>query len=294
MILNNNINMGKDIYIYWHVYLTPEGFEIAKNQLDLLISYGLCHSCKKITIGVVGKPNDFVALQSFIQSKLQPNYIKKVCFLHSEQNNVGESITIKQLYENALNLQDDDYILYFHTKGSSVNSVNYPLVHLHKFFWRKAMEFFVIKNWKKCISVMEIDPTISLCGSFFRHRGCSCYNKQEIALYVSRKPVYNIKHEIKRVRRCTRFTGNMWRARVKYVKTIHRKSYEYLLPFPLGIKRPHLRTFHEQFILQGSTPYYIFSFCDTLHITKPCRCRPNNNISAYIKNMFNDLFFDLL
>ena len=199
--------MNKNIYIYWLVYI-PEKFigiaeRIVNEQLSLLKSSLLYDNCKQLTIGVISGNDDFSKIKATILGGIKP---EKIHFIHTKRNE-GEGLILRKIYEYCIKSNGDDYILYFHTKGIGVSVSNEPLKYVHKFLWRRAAELFLIKDWKKCIKVMDEDPSISICAPFVAHsplarRGgsklCDCMNSKQKEDFLNHRNVYNIKHNFNR------------------------------------------------------------------------------------------------
>ena len=296
--------MNKYIYIYWLVYI-PEKFigiaeRIVNEQLSLLKSSLLYDNCKQLTIGVISGEEYFLKIKTTILDGIGSN-TEKIHFIHTKQN-LGEGLILRKIYEDCIKSESDDYILYFHTKGMGVSVLNQPLKYVHKFLWRRAAETFLIGNWKKCLNVMDEDPSISICAPFVAHsplarRGgsklCDCMTREQKEDFLNHRNIYNIKHNFNRFLfslRRMRISGNFWWTKTSYIKTIPEDiGYKFTEPANNGA-----RDYHEMFITKGRIPYFVFSPCDNILLSRPIRNSVHSTSKHIfaIQEIFNNLFFD--
>jgi hypothetical protein len=297
----------KPIHIYWHVYPSNTGRDIMEDQADLLVSSGLYEACQSLTIGIIAGKKIFTRAKKTLLKILSDNKSNdKIVFLRSGKN-VGEYLTLRKIYEDCVDPaiwnpdakpdqtsqakahDSDDYILYFHTKSASIDVNKDPIWFWHKFMWRKAMEFFTIQNWQQCISVMNKDKSIGLCGAFVRSKNLNDYTESEKKCYEKRQSVYGKIHKITHIRRSTRISGSFWWSRCDHIQNIPLKYYKNLLP--LNELGEQSRLSHEQFVMKSSLPYYAYSCCDNRHFNN-LRTAYGRKL-LYIQKVFNDIWFNM-
>jgi len=283
--------MSKLIHIYWHIYLFGNWTEVVEEQSDLLSSSLLFQNCSKLTIGIIGDEQLTEQAKKIIVGKLGDGYLGKIIFLYSKEN-VGEYLTLQKLYKDCMGCQCENYILYFHTKGVTRYKENKPDLNLFYFYWRNIMQFFLIEKWGDCVNIMNSDPTIDVCGVFFRDKNFTSFSKEEISIYENFIPILNKKHTISHYRKGTldlRFCGNFWWTKTSHVQRISDHFTSSRLK-PLTSIRFSKRVWHEQFILSKKAPYFVFSFCDIDYF-----CNPGKYVNKPegIKKQLTE-FFDLI
>lgn len=124
--------------------------EVVNDQFFSLQQSGLLSICEKVYITFLG------------------NNIKDIEWI------LGDKIEIRNFSKNLKNYEklclndlkdwaqtNNSYVFYFHTKG-----VSKPQYKENIWGWRKMMEYFLINNYKKCISHLESNDVvgISLCN----------------------------------------------------------------------------------------------------------------------------------
>ena len=144
--------------IFWHMYLKNDWKRIVTEQMNVLASSGLLSKADYVFCGVVCSKHYAKLIKIFIRNAFQQatkkiqtktfDQLFKVC---TTMENHYEHFTLNALREYGLN--NDAYVLYMHTKGSSI-----PIKDVRKKYkeeWRIYMEYFLVKGWENCISKLE-------------------------------------------------------------------------------------------------------------------------------------------
>jgi hypothetical protein len=217
-------------YGVYHIYCTNDWKNIFECQLDLLKTSRILNRINKL----------FITINYTLDSDL--DYIKNkisdlnIEIIYSDKKNEFEFPAldfIKSLCDN-----EECYIFYFHTKGSSIceSTKHYytaamyrdnpkigedntiELKHLKDCVndWREYMEYFTIQNFEKCLEALnEYDA----CG-----------------VNLTTQPM---KH----------FSGNFWWSKSSHIKKLPKisslnKSYRWNAEFWIGMGLGNLYSFH--------------------------------------------------
>jgi len=154
----------KNIHVYYHVCLKNDGLIIALQQLHLLALSGLLYHSKSINIGI--KYNNIDDKNNFVRIIQQYNTSNNINILYCEDNchnnnqELSTAIHFKN-YADSLENENNDFILYFHTKGVSHYKGVYENAIRH---WRIYMEYFMIQHWKICVS--RLMDGYESCGTY--------------------------------------------------------------------------------------------------------------------------------
>jgi len=159
------------IRIYYHIYGIDNVDEIVDEQLSLL---NAIKEPFKLTVGLS------VSNESYdndnLLDKINPNIIK--C-------NENEFLTLNLIQQD--DIEDNDYILYLHTKGAS--KIN-TLLYEKESNWRKLLNYYLIVRYSDAIKNLNEYNTFG-------------YQLEELANGMD---IYS---------------GNFWWATGKYIKTIN-------------------------------------------------------------------------
>ena len=160
-----NINL-----IVYHIYCVGDYINIFKRQLDRLISSGLYEWCDKLVITCINENNKFEEIETLIQ-------LSKIEF-HKYIDNAYEHHAIKKVWEYSQTYTGK--VLYFHSKGTFNNfkSFRKKTVSTWKIkgvsWWKEAMEYNLIDNYKICLEKLDIYDQCGLslnmkgwCGNFW-------------------------------------------------------------------------------------------------------------------------------
>jgi hypothetical protein len=154
------------IDIYFHVFLTENyhTFSIVNEQIFLLHISELLYQCDSLNIVVVcpqGENNQYIENLKKLITKFNLNFNVIIRGIFSSGN---ECLTGNFLIDDCKKTEEERYILYFHTKGSSRESD----MQIPTKYWRHFMEYYCIKNWKNCI--IKLDSGYESVGSLWIDR----------------------------------------------------------------------------------------------------------------------------
>jgi len=132
-----NWYMEKDIKLFYHAYLINNYKDIITEQLTNIFNSGLYKYCQEFHIGIVGGEEEKKWIINLVgkYSKIKLHFF----------DNGDEKHTLRLI---PLIIKPNDYVLYFHTKGITHNSISQNL-------WRRLVQYKVIYEWKKCIEILH-------------------------------------------------------------------------------------------------------------------------------------------
>lgn len=176
--------------IFFHVYVKKEWLSIYTYIMNSIFSSDLINNAE-LHICVVGNFGQFNKSNTFRHKNMT---VKNV----SNSLKSNEWSTIKHLYTLS---NDDDNILYIHTKGVITNNINTK-------HWREYLVYFNITKWIECVSLLM---TYDACGVELVHNTEKNISLTSIPIHYS----YDF------------FAGNFWWATGKYL---------FMLPHPNKMK----------------------------------------------------------
>jgi hypothetical protein len=171
--------MNTPIFIVYHIYPHNSWKEHVQDKFNKINKYKLFEKILEMHCVIVKPKNEDI---EWLQKEcLKNNLNKKIKILKTEENNFEhESIKlVKEIGDN-----NDGFILYFHTKGSSKEKLG------TRKEWDTTMSYTVIEKWENCLKVLE---THNCVGSYLRG--------------------VNFKKTL-------HFSGNFWWARCDYIKKL--------------------------------------------------------------------------
>ena len=134
----------KPILVFYHVAMIGNNWKaIVDDQLKALEESYLPSIAKKVYVSIV--------YDSLEQSYTFPEDCEIIQRIPNDPA-IGEGETI-ELMRELLKKHKDSYVLYFHTKG-----ISYPpnrKEYKHAEYWRKFMEYALIKKWKDCVDLLS-------------------------------------------------------------------------------------------------------------------------------------------
>ena len=142
-----NINL-----IVYHIYCVGNYIEIVTQQLNRLKTSGLYDWCDKLEITCINTSDDFDTIEELIKD------LDKVT-LNKFINNRYEYEGINKVWEYSQNYKGK--VFYFHTKGVSntyttTQNIQESLCKKQGIaWWKEAMEYFLIDNYKECIQKLD-------------------------------------------------------------------------------------------------------------------------------------------
>lgn len=185
----NNINIKKiPIYIFIHICMIENWEFILKEQINTIKKSGLYNLCEKINLCLLGEINN-IYNEIFNDKKYNILYI-------DTRMNLFEVNSINFIKYFCMNINDEVYILYIHTKG--VRKICNENVITS---WRKMMEYFLIENYEYCINNLNIYDTIgnNVVNEY-------CYNIDEVC--VNKNHTYH-------------YSGNFWWSKKSYIDKLN-------------------------------------------------------------------------
>jgi len=148
--LSNNLE-SINLIIY-HIYCIGNYIEIVTQQLNRLKTSGLYDWCDKLEITCINTSDDFDTIEELIKD------LDKVT-LNKFINNRYEYEGINKVWEYSQNYKGK--VFYFHTKGVSntyttTQNIQESLCKKQGIaWWKEAMEYFLIDNYKECIQKLD-------------------------------------------------------------------------------------------------------------------------------------------
>lgn len=154
------------IYIYYHIYSVYNCFDIVKKQLDLL-NKSIKENYELNIVVLSGTEQDKLSRDDHskqIINWLNENGYNVKKFVNNNGNG-NEWETLNCILEDKHKFNDDDFILYFHTKGVThklERPANADRDKLHRFnyekfttHWKKIMEYFLLEKCEDCLNVLK-------------------------------------------------------------------------------------------------------------------------------------------
>lgn len=181
------------LQIFYHIFFETNWYEIVSEQLNRLKTSKLLDN-SQLKIGVVyglGVNKDSNLEKLNLLLKQYYNY--KILYVEPT-GCCGESSTLNKLSDFCIKNNDKFNILYIHTKGITQHNTirEVPVAE-----WRRMMEYFLIDNWKECIS--KLDEGYDCCGINYQNHAANIKNKTTLIKI---------------------FNGNFFWVQSEYVKTL--------------------------------------------------------------------------
>lgn len=160
------------IKVFIHVCCMNTWKEILHNQLEKIIFSGLYDEVESVNLFCILQDTSEEEVKSFIS-----NYPQKV-ILRDTQKEGDESFTMTNIHDH---VDDDTKFLYLHTKGvtRSTSNVYYdgkgtyfiPNIYSNVTDWRNVMEYYLIKEYKNCIKLLEDNDTVGINFTYNHYSG---------------------------------------------------------------------------------------------------------------------------
>lgn len=148
--------MEQEYYIYYHIYLYMDWIPMVKEQLDKLKDSGLL-SKSLLRMGVLHNANAEKEIAKF--NELLLNYYNYEVMFIKDNVATAESETIREMKKFSDESTENVKILYLMTKSMTQQGTENDVACG---YWRRMMEYFLIENWEKCVSVL--DEGYDCCG----------------------------------------------------------------------------------------------------------------------------------
>lgn len=143
------------IYIVFHIAALGNWKEVVKELTNEILISSLTDYCLKMYVTIVG--TDTTEVKSIFTETEYP--LEKLEFINAGSLNQYEFPAINKIIELATELEDKTKILYIHTKGVSYFNTRYELTTAN---WRHFMSYFNIKEWKRCVNILEDFDTVGI------------------------------------------------------------------------------------------------------------------------------------
>ena len=196
--LNTQNQPSTKLNHFYHIYTGEEWLLTVHQHFVTLNAYGLMDSLENVYVGIIGKEEDRQAVISHLESYENPKIIVAI------QAETGyEGSTLNKLWEFAKN--DDGYIFYAHTKGSSRGGIVNQL-------WCRSMLFFNAVRWQFAVNEVR-KPNIDAVG-------CHYLSKEKFPEFFEIQKEKNPnKHPF--------FAGNFWWAKSSHIKDLQQPQTEH-------------------------------------------------------------------
>lgn len=176
---------------FYHIYAGDEWLLTVHQHFVTLNAYGLMDSLENVYVGIIGSEQNRQAVISHLESYGNPKIVVAV------QAETGyEGTTLNKLWEFAKN--DDGYIFYAHTKGSSRGGIVNQL-------WCRSMLFFNAVRWQFAVSELSKEHIDAV--------GCHYLSKEKSPEF------FEIQKE-KNPNKYPFFAGNFWWAKSAHIKSL--------------------------------------------------------------------------
>lgn len=180
-------------FIFYHIFFETNWDEIVSEQLLRLHNSGLLKN-SELKIGVVfGMGINKESNLEKLNQLLQEYYNYEILYVEPT-GCCGESSTLNRLSNFCFENEENNKILYIHTKGITQHNT---IRELPVAEWRRMMEYFLIDNWNDCVS--KLDEGYDCCGINYQNHAANIKNKTTLI------KIYN---------------GNFFWVNSNYVKTL--------------------------------------------------------------------------
>ena len=194
--------MKQKIAIFYHILQINHWQDLFEQQFNSLQESGLLDAASYVHLGING-------------SVSPTNDLTKINAIKKNLKNYSEADTLTDLYKFCA--ENEDYkVLYLHTKG-----VTYPKSNHHQFCWLTYMDYFNVKNWRKCEKLLGVYDCVGTDWTTYHPD-----------LKTNVPPHYS---------------GNFWWANASYIKTLdlsYLYSDENNLEFWVGTGNPKYYNFY--------------------------------------------------
>lgn len=145
--------------IVYHIYCVNDYLEVVKQQVDRVLNSGLYDWCDLLEVTCVDNNGKFDGIYNIFKD------LNKVNIFKTTENNY-EYWAIKRTWELSQKLQGK--LFYFHTKGVSNRYNNLIQKNISEWkskgvdTWKECLEYFLIDNFKECISKLDQFDTVGV------------------------------------------------------------------------------------------------------------------------------------
>ena len=132
--------------LYYHIYAIDGVLEVVKEQFSLIEKH--FNFKYELNIGIC-KSNNIDVLETLIE------YLKtKKCTIRGIENCHSEWVTLNLIEGDKVTYNDNDIIVYFHTKGIS-HILTQPKIYERATTWRRMMDYFFLERINDLVDVLN-------------------------------------------------------------------------------------------------------------------------------------------
>ena len=144
------------IFVFFHIYCNAHN-EVLEDQIRKMIFSGLYKRCDAIFCFLTGEIN-FIQKNKDIIGKSGKKFIIADVGINDTSRERYTLLKIKNF------IREGDKFLYIHTKGcTEYNEVYDKTPEFYpKYYWRTYMEYFLLANYKKCLTYLDEYDTIGV------------------------------------------------------------------------------------------------------------------------------------
>lgn len=161
---------------YYHVYLTENEstwLSILMEQYKVMEDSGLFDALDEFNLVCVGKEDEQFDKALYFTGLYYPKTVQRrvvdsvkannlIQSIDSKSSNLmTENITMRLIYDRVKNVEREEYVLYFHTKG-----ITSTLRHFHNTpteidlyrtyqYWRHYLNYGVLEKWEECVKALD-------------------------------------------------------------------------------------------------------------------------------------------
>jgi len=141
---------GSNIYVFYHIYCNKNTEPVVKDQIFRIVFSGLYERVNAIKCFLAGEQESITAVKELLN-----NTGKK--FEITKEGPGDKSYERFTLLDIPKHIKPEDKLLYIHSKGvSEVGHFTGKTPEYDKiFWWRTWMEFYLIKNFEKCLEALK-------------------------------------------------------------------------------------------------------------------------------------------
>lgn len=133
------------VIIYYHVFATPGVIDILNEQFELIEKH--FNFEYKLNIGICTS-NDNTILNEVTQYLSNKN-----CIIRNIENCHSEWVTLDLIEGDKVTYNDDDIIMYFHTKG--ITHIHDIELYKRMVSWRQMMNYFLLERIEYAIDILK-------------------------------------------------------------------------------------------------------------------------------------------
>ena len=145
--------------VFYHLYIQNHFFPLWINeQFNILKTSGLSNDATIYTY--ITTPIEF---KEIVEAYINQNFsfVNILDIRTTDKPTIYEGSTLKHLYN--FSLKQDNPILYFHSKGSSLSLENIKYFpNKNSYDWRNLMQYFCIEKYKDCLDLLNTHDVVGV------------------------------------------------------------------------------------------------------------------------------------